>query len=599
MKYRHLLGGLLLSAALLSSCNPSQATPVTPTPTIAVTPTQSATATPVPPTDTPEPTKTPPPTPTAQSTTVIDLQPSEGQDAIIVSPVGLEGALVVGSDGMPWWNDAIFYEIFVRSFYDSDGDGVGDIAGLIEKLDYLNDGDPQSDDDLGVSGLWLMPITQSPSSHGYDVTDYYQVDDEYGSNEDFKRLIEEAHARGMHVIIDLVLNHTSAQHPWFQEARDPESPRRDWYRWEETRPTGSGWHADTGDGGYYFGIFWDQMPDLNYENPAVTAEVQDIISFWLDDMGADGFRLDAIKHLIEDDEQLENTPATHAWFEDFYSYYKSVNPQALAVGEVWSPSDEVVEYIGDEVDIAFEFTLADAILSSAFSGRTGPLSLAQETVIDTYPSGQFATFLANHDQSRARSRLLNDEQAKLAATLQLTFPGTPFIYYGEEIGMLGAKPDENIRRPLQWNAEGGFSSGEPWHSYYEDFAERHIAGQSADADSILSHYRALLRLRNTHAALRVGDWTALQADRRSLHAFIRSNDEEIVLVLVNFSKDPVSGYSLALERGPFSEGLQPALLMGSGQLYAPVVNAEGGFTAYRPLEEVPGYGSVLVQFKLP
>ena len=338
------------------------------------------------------------------------------------------------------------------------------------------------------------------------------------------------------------------------------------------------------------------MPDLNYENPAVTEEMFKVIRFWLEDMGVDGFRLDAIKHLIEEGNALENTPATHAWFEDFFTFYKGVAADAFTVGEVWSPTREVVNYIGDEVDLAFEFALADAMVRSSSSGRPSNVSTAQREVLRTYPAGQFATFLANHDQNRVRSRLLNDEQAKLAATLQLTFAGVPFIYYGEEIGMLGAKPDENIRRPLQWTAAGGFSTGTPWKGYADDIETRNIAGQQQDAASIWQHYDALLDLRNTHEALRVGDCRLLKTDRRSLHAFVRASDEEVVLVLLNMGKTPVEGYSVSLEQGPFVAGLQPAFLMGEGTLYVPPVNADGGLDAYRPVDVLPPYASVILQF---
>ena len=493
-----------------------------------------------------------------------------------------------------WWNDAVFYEVFVRSFYDSDGDGVGDINGLIEKLDYLNDGDPNTTDDLGITGIWLMPITQSPSYHGYDVVDYYQVDDEYGTNEDFLRLMEEAHARGICVIVDLVLNHTSSQHPWFQEALDPASERRDWYVWSDERLAGAGWHESAI--GYYYGFFWDQMPDLNYENPAVTEAVQDVIRFWLEDMGVDGFRLDAIKYLIEDGRIVENTPATHAWLQEFYTFYKGINPDAVTVGEVWSTTDIVAEYIGGEVDIAFEFDLANAILESAVGGRKANVERRQQLVVDTYPPGQFATFLANHDQNRARSRLLNDGQAKLAATLQLTFPGVPFVYYGEEIGMQGTKPDENIRRPMQWGPDGGFTAGEPWYPYYEDYQKRHVAGQSEAPDSLLNHYRALIHLRNAHEALRVGDWLLVETDQRSVYAFLRFSDEEIILVLVNLGRNPTDEYSLTLQAGPFSEGLHPVLLMGEGESNMPPVNEAGGFDDYRPVSKLPPYSSFMIQF---
>ena len=494
----------------------------------------------------------------------------------------------------PWWNDAVFYEVFVRSFSDSDGDGIGDLDGLIEKLDYLNDGDPNTSDDLGVTGIWLMPVVQSPSYHGYDATDYYHIDDEYGVNEDFLRLVEEAHARGISVIVDLVLNHTSDQHPWFQEAQDPNSERRDWYVWAEGKSQGDGWHAS--DGGLYYGHFWSGMPDLNYTNPAVTEEMRDVTRFWLEEMGVDGFRLDAIKYLVEEGASIENTPGTHVWLQDFHTFYKDVAPQALTVGEVWSTGDVAAQYVGDEMDIVFEFELANAILESAVSGRKVNVERAQQKVSDTYPSGQFASFLANHDQNRTRSRLLNDEQAKLAATLQLTSPGVPFIYYGEEIGMQGTKPDENIRRPMQWTPEGGFTVGQPWHAYYEDYPERHVSGQSDDPDSLLSHYRALIRLRGDHSALRSGDWLPVETDNRSVYAFLRADDEEIILVLLNLGRQPVEEYSLNLPTGSFSGDLQPSLLLGEGELSSPKVNADGGFGDCKPIDGLPPYSSYVIQF---
>ncbi|MBN1889566.1 MAG: hypothetical protein JW850_16340 [Thermoflexales bacterium] len=535
------------------------------------------------------------PTPPATLQATASPTPVE-RTPVVVSPVGLDGSLVAGTDGNPWWNDSVFYEIFVRSFYDSDGDGVGDIRGLIAKLDYLNDGKPDTGNDLGVTGLWLMPVTQSPSYHGYDVADYYRIDDEYGTNEDFKRLMQEAHARGIRVIVDLVLNHTSAQHPWFQESLDPASARRDWYVWSD-HPRGEGWHA--GPSGYYYGYFWDQMPDLNYDNPEVTEAMQAVTRFWLEDMGADGFRLDAIKHLDEDGPVRENTPGTHTWLQGFHTFYKAVNPQALVVGEVWSTTSIVAQYIGDEVDLAFEFNMANAILQSVISSRNANVQWAQQKALDSYPSNQFATFLANHDQNRARSRLLNDEQAKLAATLQLAFCGLPFIYYGEEIGMQGTKPDEDIRRPMQWGPDGGFSAGSPWHAYFEDYRQRHVAGQSAEPASLLKHYQALIHLRNTHEALRIGDCQLVKADPPSVHALLRTSNQESVLVVVNLGRKPVGEYSLSLPAGPLAAGSQPAQLMGSGPLYAPVVNEVGGFEAYRPLELLPAYSSLIIQFVPP
>jgi glycosidase len=335
---------------------------------------------------------------------------------------------------------------------------------------------------------------------------------------------------------------------------------------------------------------------LNYNNPAVTAEMQAVTRFWLEEMGVDGFRLDAIKYLVEEGASIESTPGTHAWLQDFHTFYKGVNPRALTVGEVWSTGDVAARYVGDEMDIVFEFELAGAILESAVSGRKVNVERAQQKVSATYPPGQFATFLANHDQNRARSRLLNDEQAKLAATLQLTFSGVPFIYYGEEIGMQGTKPDENIRRPMQWTPDGGFTTGQPWHAYYEDYPERHVAAQNNDPASLLSHYRALIRLRSEHSALRTGGWLPVGTDNRSVYAFLRADNEAVILVLVNLGRKPVEEYSLNLPAGPFSSSHQPSLLLGGGKLSTPEVNAEGGFDEYRPLDALPPYGSYIIQF---
>ncbi len=574
----------ILCACLLAACQ--GATPsVSPTAIVVSEPT----FTPLP--TTAPPTATPPPTPTA-TVVPLDLVAAEARAPQITSPVGMDGALVPGTGGMPWWNDAVFYEIFVRSFYDSDGDGIGDLNGLIEQLDYLNDGNPATTDDLGVTGIWLMPIMASPSYHGYDVTDYYTVNPEYGTNADFKRLMAEAHKRGIVIIIDLVLNHTSAQHPWFIEAQDPNSERHDWYRWRETG--GAGWHRLGS--AYYFGLFWDQMPDLNFENPAVTDEMLNVTRFWLEEMGVDGFRLDAIKHLIEEGEETENTGATLDWFKEFYAFYKSINPNAFTVAEVWSPTHIVAQYTGGKVDVCFEFDLAEAMREAAFRARTGSLLVAQENVIAAYSPGQYATFLANHDQTRTRSTLMNDEQAKVAATLQLTFPGIPFIYYGEEIGMQGAKPDENIRRPMQWTPDGGFSTGTPWRGYYEDYAMRNITTQNATPDSILNHYRALVTLRNHHAALRIGDWQQVTVKGRSIYSYVRAYEDEVVLVVVNLSGQAVADYTLTLVKGPFTAAHAPAWLMGEGELYLPPVNADGGFDAYRPIPVLPPNSSTVIQY---
>lgn len=541
------------------------------------TPAATLAATAVPPTATAIP-----PTPTAVPTPVSLLPP--------------------GSNGLPWWNDTVFYEVFVRSFKDSDGDGIGDLNGLIEMLDYLNDGDPTTTDDLGVTGIWLMPIMVSPSYHGYDVVDYYMVNPEYGTNEDFQRLVEEAHKRGIRVIVDLVLNHTGRDHPWFVESRDPNSERRDWYVWSDTDPGYAGpwgqpvWHRTPN--GYYYGVFWDGMPDLNLENPDVTAEMLAAAGFWLEEMGADGFRLDAIKHLIEDGRVQENTPATHAWLQEFYTFYKEVNPDAFAVGEAWTTTREVLDYTGDEVDIAFQFDLAEDILNSVKRGNGSAVTSRLNSITAAYPRGQYATFLANHDQNRVMSQLIgNEDRARIAASILLTSPGVPFLYYGEEIGLMGAKPDEDIRRPMQWTSDNikvGFTTGSPWRRPGSDYETRSVALQTDDPDSLLTHYRQLIQLRNAHEALRVGDWLEVQSSPNRVYAFLRYTGDETVLVVINMSNQVVDDYTLNLDSGPLAAEATAVLLLGDGAVTSPTVNAAGGFSDYSPLAELPPFSTFVI-----
>jgi glycosidase len=503
-----------------------------------------------------------------------------------------------------WWNDTVFYEIFVRSYYDSDGDGVGDINGLISQLDYLNDGDPATDDDLGVTGLWLMPINESPSYHGYDVVDYFAVDQEYGTLEDFQRLLEEAHARGIRVIIDLVLNHTSTHHPWFEEAAaSPDSAYRDYYIFEESSPGfrspwgSEAWHASGDD--YYYGVFWSEMPDLNYANPVVTEESYEIVRFWLEEVGVDGLRLDAIKHLIENGDIQENTPATHEWFEDFYTFYKDINPEAFAVGEAWTSMEEVLDYTGDEVDIAFEFETATAMLTSVRNRSARTIAQAHQLAAENFPPNQFATFLTNHDQDRTMSVLLGDvDKARAAATLLLAGPGVPFVYYGEEIGQRGRKPDENIRRPLQWSDEpnAGFSTASiPWRLPYEDYTEVNIAAQTDDHDSLLSHYRRLIHARNNHEALRTGDWVGLPLDDFNLYAFLRRTPDQTLLVLVNLSDEEKSNYALCWPDAGLREGTAAEVLTGVA-VTQPALTTGGGFEAYMPLV-LEAYGTAIIELR--
>jgi len=507
-----------------------------------------------------------------------------------------------------WWNGTVFYEVFVRSFADSTtgplaGDGIGDLRGLIEKLNYLNDGDPATTEDLGVTGLWLMPVMQSPSYHGYDVTDYYAVDEEYGTLDDFRQFVGEAHARGMQVIVDLVLNHTSSEHPWFVEARDhPESERRGWYLWSEEKPDYLGpwgqdvWHASPS--GYYYGLFWSGMPDLNLSNPAVTAEMAKVARFWLEEAGADGFRLDAARHLIEEGSTQENTVSTHEWLKGFRRVYKGADPEAVVVGEMWTKGPNVAEYLrGDELDLAFDFDLAEAIVKYAGLRTANRLQGALTASYRLYGGGLSATFLTNHDMNRAMSQLADRGKAKVAASVLLTAPGVPFVYYGEEIGMTGEKPDEMIRTPMQWSAEenAGFSTGTPWEPVNSDYPDVNVVAQSQYTESLLSHYRALIRLRTASPTLQMGSYHPVDCTDAGLLTFLRARGDEAVLVIVNMREEGARGYTLSLGEGPLSGAYRAGVLYGgSGALPDLSANSSGGFDAYQPMLEVSGGGTLII-----
>jgi len=510
------------------------------------------------------------------------------------------------TDGNAWWNNTVFYEIFVRSFYDSNGDGIGDFNGITQKLDYLNDGDPNTTTDLGITGIWLMPVNPSPSYHGYDVTDYYDVNPDYGTMADFKYLLKECHKRGIHVIIDLVLNHTSNMHPWFIEARDqPESMRHDWYIWSKTNPGYVGpwdekvWYPSSA--GYYYALFSSAMPDLNYNNDKVTDEMYNVTRFWLQDAGVDGFRLDAALYLIELNKLQADTINTHQWWKSFRTYYKGINPQAMTVGEVWTNNIAVVDYVkGDEFDMAFNFDLASQTMRSISSWNANSLALYLQNSYDKFSKGTYTTFLTNHDQNRVMSVFIGDQvKAKLAASVLFTAPGTPFIYYGEEIGMTGSKPDEKIRTPMLWSPDdyAGFSTILPWESINNDYEQFNVETESVDPNSLLSFYRSLIKLRNDHSALNAGDYFGIHADNRALLSFLRVSREENLLVIINISKNPVIGSTLSMDKSPLNGSYSSDLVFGEGKVNALATNKDGGFEAYQPLAEIPANGLVIIELR--
>lgn len=503
-----------------------------------------------------------------------------------------------GTEGFPWWNDTIFYEIFVRSFRDSDSDGIGDFNGITEKLDYLQA--------LGITGIWLMPINPSPSYHGYDVTDYYAVNPDYGTMDDFKHLLEEAHKRDIKVIIDFVMNHTSSQHSWFRSALTPGNEYRDWYKWSETNPGTLGpwgqqaWYrARTGQ--YYYAIFWDQMPDLNFDNPAVRKEINEITSFWLEDVAIDGFRLDAVRYMVED-KQLADSKANHAFLQEWGTFYRSINPQAFTVGEAWISNLSVRKYTNTnlELDSAFNFDLSAAMFKSVNESNSGYVRSTLQNTIRHFPEQDNANFITNHDMNRVVSQIGGndkDEKAKILAGMLLTAPGIPFIYYGEEIGMIGTKPDEMIRTPMQWSnaPSAGFTEGEPWEAVNPDFPLVNIARQTGDSASLLEFYRTLIQFRNAHSALRIGNTYIAESTSNRLLSYLRASEDEILLIFINLDDAPISKYDLKLSTGPLYGQYNATSLLDDTIINPLSANASGGFDAYVPLSEIPPYSIFVIQ----
>lgn len=438
-----------------------------------------------------------------------------------------------------------FYEIFVRSFADSNGDGIGDLNGVTSKLDYVKS--------LGADGIWLMPVNPSPSYHGYDVTDYYGINSQYGTMEDFEKLLTEAHKRGIRVIMDLVLNHTSSEHPWFKDSESAaDSKYRDWYVWAsklggDVPADGAAgpapWHKIGSD--QYLGIFWDGMPDLNFENPAVRKEMIKVGQYWLK-KGVDGFRLDAAKHIYGDFKTTVNSKSVQkknqAWWQEFRAGLNEVNPNAYLVGEVWDTTAIIGPYLDKALNSAFNFDLAAQIIAVASSEKATDIGFTLSRVHEFYAKnsgGAFmdAPFLSNHDQARVMTALEgNVNHARMAAAMLLTLPGNAFIYYGEELGMTGNKPDEQIREPFPWSGKGDNSVVTTWEpSNQGDISEE---TEDKDSHSLLNTYRTLLSWRAQEPALRSGTIASYETDNDSVVSYMRSAEGKQLLVLHNVSGKP-------------------------------------------------------------
>lgn len=489
-----------------------------------------------------------------------------------------------------WWQSGVIYQIYPRSFQDNNGDGIGDLRGIITRLDYLQW--------LGIRAVWISPIYPSPmADFGYDISDYKGIHPMFGTMDDFDELVREIHARDMKLILDLVPNHTSDQHPWFLESKSSRNnPKRDWYIWRDARPDGgvpnnwlaafggSAWQWDETTQQYYYHAFLKEQPDLNWRNPDVRQAMLDTMRFWLD-KGVDGFRVDVMWHMIKDERLRDNPVNTEyqphmATYDQLLPVYSTDQPEVhdivremralldryterMLIGEIYLPIHKLVTYYGKDnqgAHLPFNFQLLTLpwnarVIASAVSEYEGAL-----------PSQGWPNWvLSNHDQPRIASRV-GAQQARVAAALLLTLRGTPTVYYGDEIGMRDVPipfheiqdpqglnmPDKNLSRdpsrtPMQWNnsEQSGFTSGKPWLRLDRNFHHVNVQAQKEDSYSMLQLYRKLIRLREENIALVTGNYMPVYADHQMM-AYIRATDgAPRLLVVLNFSHRPCYFKSLA------------------------------------------------------
>ncbi len=479
-----------------------------------------------------------------------------------------------------------FYEIFVGSFYDSNEDGIGDLAGITEKLDYLNTGDPDSEQDLKVNGLWLTPIMPSPSYHKYDVTDYYDIDPAFGNLEDFETLVTEAKQRGIAVIMDLVINHTASDHPWFKkalasfeaDATAGEQTYREYYVFKETNE--SGYTPVPGHEEWaYESRFWSGMPDLNLDNPAVKEELAKIIAFWLE-KGIAGFRLDATSHYFEGD-TAKNIEFLN-WLEETVKGQKA---DAYLVAEAWEEEQVITEMYASEIDSLFNFRFSQAdrigdITEAVQFGNGRSLGEAvveyNEAVKKENPHALDAVFLSNHDNGRSAEVLETPAERKMAASTYLLLPGNPFIYYGEEIGLTGVGIDEDKRLPMLFTEDGKGQPAPPENATQESKTDGgSVEAQLQAKDSLLAWYQAVLRIKNDFPVIGRGQVTATEAeDHSSLCVLTYHYDQKTATVIHNFDQEDTVTWQLPKElatkklQAVLSIGGEEAKLTG-GQLVIP------------------------------
>jgi alpha-glucosidase len=482
-----------------------------------------------------------------------------------------------------WWQQGIIYQVYPRSFQDSNNDGIGDIGGIISRLDYLQW--------LGITIIWLSPVYPSPmKDFGYDISDYQNIHPLFGSLGEFENLVQQVHNRSMKIILDIVPNHSSDQHAWFKSSRSSkDSPKRNWYIWRDAAPGGgppnnwrsvfggSAWEWDPHTDQYYYHAFLKEQPDLNYREPDVVNAMMDVLQFWLE-RGIDGFRVDVMWHLIKDNQFRDNPPNPHfeshmLTYDEFIPAYSTDQPEVhdivrsmrrvldsysdrMMIGEIYLPLEKLMMYYGIDntgAHLPFNFLLLNIpweakIISSVINQYEAALP------VNAWPNW----VMGNHDQPRLRSRI-GLQQARVAAMLLLTLRGTPTLYYGDEVGMQDVPipfhevqdpqglnmPDKNLSRdpartPMQWNSDhaAGFTTASPWLRVSKSYKFENVETEKADPDSILMFYKRLISLRQSEKALHVGQYRFLFADRYGI-AYLREHEnEDHFLILLNLSHRP-------------------------------------------------------------
>jgi len=448
-------------------------------------------------------------------------------------------------------NYRTFYQIFVGSFSDSNGDGFGDIRGIINRMDYLNDGNVNSDVSLGVQGLWLSPIFSSPSYHKYDAKDYYKIDWRFGEEKDLKELIDLCHERNVKIILDLAINHTSSSHEWFlqfKQARidgDTANPYYNYYSCVTTAEKVGGvtYQKIAGVDCWYECNFSGDMPELNFDNPEVKAAMLDVAKYYLD-LGVDGFRFDAVKYIY-----YGNTPRSVAFWEGYVDELKKIKPDVYCVGECWSGESEILDYYGAMNCFNFAMSQAEGFAAKAAKGSslanfTNYVASFQNKILAKNPDAMAMSFLSNHDMDRIAGAFVTDNHMRMAANLYLLSPGSPVIYYGEEIGMRGSRgaenTDANRRLAMLWGDEDFVR--DPVGATYPANKQisTTVAQQKEDEGSMFRYYCRLLSIRHRYPAIARGSYTAISGNHKNVGGFLIEYEDDTLLLLHNTSTEELS-----------------------------------------------------------